>query len=74
MATVPKAVKVYETTDQPRAECAGIDDKTGCPQNWSHDPYDAADDSRRRAKRHAEVNPGHRVRVITETREIYVAQ
>lgn len=73
MGNVPKAVKVFETTDQPRAECAGIDDKDGCPQDWHHDPYDSADDSRKRAMRHAEHNPGHRVRVITETREIYRA-
>lgn len=67
---VPKAQLVFETTYQPTAKCAGVADGTPCPQRWNDE--DAA--ATAAAKRHAELHPGHRVRVSTEKRAIYVAQ
>lgn len=67
---VPKAQKVFETTEAPYAKCAGGADGTPCPQRWNDEGAIAI----AAARRHAELHPGHRVRVITEHREIYVAQ
>jgi hypothetical protein len=65
-----KAKNVMSATFNPWAECLGVDDDTPCPENWG---CDQGPDTRSRAKWHAEMRPGHRLRVVVEKVDLYRA-
>jgi len=54
----------------PWAECLGVDDQTPCPELWT---YSSHPSTRNEAKQHAESNPGHRLRVVAEKVDLYIA-
>lgn len=65
------AKRVLSGTFNPWAECVGVDDNTPCHIEWS---FGESMQSRDQAKRHAEQFPGHRLRVVTEKVDLYVAE
>lgn len=66
-----KATRVASVQFQPWAECNGANEETPCPASWS---VDSGPTTRELAKRHAELYPGHGVRVVTETVDLYRAE
>jgi hypothetical protein len=65
-----KAKNVMSATFNPWAECLGIE---GSPDacTWQHLESQM---TRQRAKEHAESNPGHRLRVVVEKVDLYIAE
>jgi len=66
-----KATNVMSVSFQPWAECLGVDDETPCPAEWS---FGQSPSARYAAKKHAEFNPGHRLRVVAEKVDLYRAE
>lgn len=66
-----KAQNVMSATFEPWAECVGVDDTTPCHIEWS---FGESSQTRDQAKRHAEQFPGHRLRVVTEKVDLYLAK
>lgn len=66
-----KALNMMSATFEPWAECVGVDDQTPCHIEWS---FGESRQARDQAKRHAEQFPGHRLRVVTEKVDLYLAK
>ena len=66
-----KAKNVMSGSLHPWAECLGVADETPCPDEWS---FGSSPSARYAAKKHAEFNPGHRLRVVAEKVDMYRAE
>jgi len=66
-----KVVTVFSGQTMPSAECFGVDESNPCGAGAE---WPANNQTRDLAKKHAEENPGHRVRVTMESVHVYVGQ